>query len=66
MKKVECYLQQHVKFELVDLGNPGSKALLLAIKLARPHGYDNIILESNSQVLVTRLYRTVVYIFEFE
>lgn len=39
-----------------------SKALLFASKHAKRYGSDNIILESDNQILVSRLYRAVVYI----
>ena len=32
-----------------------SKAILLAIKLVRSHGYGHLIIESDSQVLINRL-----------
>ena len=36
------------------------------IKLAKCHGFDNIILESDSQVLVGRLSKTLVYYSVFD
>lgn len=42
-----------------------SKALLFAIKLAQRHGYENIIVESDSQVFVSYLSKVVVFLSEF-
>ena len=43
-----------------------SKAILLAIKFARSHSYDHIIIESDSQVLINRLSREVVFYSDFD
>lgn len=42
------------------------KALLLAIKLAKRYGLANVILESDSQVLVKRLSKAVVFYSDFD
>lgn len=42
-----------------------SKALL-ALKLAQCHGYENTILESNSQVFVNHLSQVVIYLSKFD
>lgn len=43
-----------------------SKALLLAIKLAKNHGYHIIILESDNQVLVNRLSKAIIYFSDLD
>lgn len=43
-----------------------SRAPLLAIKLAKHHGYANIILESDSEILVSRLSKVVVFMSNFD
>ncbi|XP_021755004.1 uncharacterized protein LOC110720310 [Chenopodium quinoa] len=42
------------------------KAMLLAVKLAKRFGYDNVILESDNQVLITRLTKASVYLSDFD
>ena len=42
------------------------KALLFAIKLALRHGYEQVIVESDRQVLVSRLAKTTVIFSEFD
>lgn len=43
-----------------------SKVVRFAIKLTQRHGYDNIIVESDSQVLVSQLSKVVVFMSEFD
>lgn len=43
-----------------------SKVVRFAIKLTQRHGYDNIIVKSDSQVLVSRLSKAVVFMSEFD
>ncbi|XP_021736508.1 uncharacterized protein LOC110703056 [Chenopodium quinoa] len=42
------------------------KTLLLAVRLARRYGCDNVILESDSQVLINRLSKASVYLSDFD
>ena len=43
-----------------------SRALLFAIKLAKKYGYEAIILESDSQVLISRLSKAVIFMSDFD
>lgn len=43
-----------------------SKALLLAIKLAKRCDYEKNTLESDSQVLVSRLSKAVLFMYDFD
>ncbi|XP_010678557.1 uncharacterized protein LOC104894089 [Beta vulgaris subsp. vulgaris] len=42
------------------------KALLMAVRLAKRFGYDNVVLESDSKVLISRLSKAMVYFSDLD